>query len=60
VPFLWNAERCIFVSYDDPESLRGRCRYIRERGLGGAVFWEYYADPSGSLLGTLFSELATK
>jgi GH18 family chitinase len=59
-PFLWNAEKRIFVSYDDPESLRGKGRYIRERGLGGAMFWEYYADPSGALLGTLFSELTKK
>jgi chitinase len=59
-PFLWNAEKRIFVSYDDPESLRGKARYIRERGLGGAMFWEYYADPSGALLGTLFSELTKK
>jgi chitinase len=56
-PFLWNAERRLFVAYDDPESLRVKSRYIRERGLAGAMFWEYGADPSGALLGTLFSEL---
>jgi GH18 family chitinase len=59
-PYLWNAERRVFVSYEDPESLRGKCRYIRERGLGGAMFWEYYADPSAALLGTLASELRRK
>jgi len=59
-PFLWNAEKRIFVSYDDPESLRGKSLYIRERGLGGAMFWEYYADSSGALLGTLFTELTKK
>jgi chitinase len=56
-PFLWNAGKKIFVSFDDPESLRVKSRYIRERGLGGVMFWEYYADPSGALLGTLFTEL---
>jgi chitinase len=56
-PYLWNAERRIFIGYDDPESLRAKCRYIRERGLAGAMFWEYFADPSGALLGTLYDGL---
>jgi chitinase len=59
-PFLWNAEKRIFVSYDDPQSLRLKCRYIAEHGLGGVMFWEYYADKSGALLGTLFQELRAK
>jgi chitinase len=56
-PFLWNAERRVFVGYDDPESLRAKARYIREHGLAGAMFWEYNADRTGELLGTLFAEL---
>jgi chitinase len=56
-PFLWNAGRRAFVTYDDPESLRLKCRYIRDHGLAGAMFWEYYADPTGALLGTLATEL---
>jgi chitinase len=56
-PWLWNAEGRTFVSYDDPESLRAKCRYIREKGLAGAMFWEYFSDRSGALLGTLSREL---
>ena len=56
-PFLWNPERRVFISYEDPESLRIKCRYIRDKGLAGSMFWEYYADRSGALLGTLFEEL---
>jgi len=56
-PFLWNPEKRIFVTFDDPESLRIKSRYVRERGLGGIMFWEYYSDPSGALLGTLANEL---
>jgi chitinase len=52
-PFLWNADKKIFVSYEDPESLRAKCRYIREHKLAGAMFWEYYSDRSGVLLATL-------
>ena len=56
-PFLWNAERRIFIGFDDPEALRIKGRYIRDHGLAGAMFWEYKSDPTGDLLGTLFSEL---
>jgi chitinase len=56
-PFLWNADKRVFVGYDDPESLRVKSRYIRDHGLAGAMFWEYGGDPGGELLETLFSEL---
>jgi chitinase len=50
---LWNAGSRTFVSYEDPESLQEKCRYIREHGLAGAMFWEYFADTTGTLLDTL-------
>jgi chitinase len=56
-PFLWHAQRRLWIGYDDPEALRAKGRYIRERGLAGAMFWEYNSDPTGALLGTLFAEL---
>jgi chitinase len=55
--FLWNADQKIFISYEDPESLRRKCRYIRKHKLAGAMFWEYYSDRSGVLLGTLAQAL---
>ncbi len=55
-PFLSNPQGG-FVSYEDPESLRLKCRFVREHGLAGVMFWEYHADPSGVLLGTLANEL---
>jgi chitinase len=57
-PFLWNPEARVFVTYEDPESLRVKCRYIRDQGLAGAMFWEYFADhPTGALLGALHEGL---
>jgi len=56
-PYLWNADRRIFITYDDPESLRLKARYIREHDLGGAMFWQYGDDPSGVLLDALYSGL---
>lgn len=59
VPYLYNAEKQIFVSYEDPESLKAKCKYIRDHKLGGVMFWDYSADPSGKLLDTIDKELGT-
>jgi chitinase len=56
-PYLWNAEKRVFVTYDDPESLRLKSRYIVDKGLAGAMFWEYSSDPTRALLDTLYDEL---
>jgi chitinase len=56
-PYFWNADRRIFITYEDPESLQRKTRYIRQHGLAGAMFWEYNADPSGALLGALYCGL---
>jgi chitinase len=52
-PYLYSAEKHIFVSYEDPESLRLKCDYARSHKLGGVMFWEYSGDPDGQLLGTI-------
>jgi chitinase len=49
-PYLYNAEKHVFVSYEDPESLAVKCAYVRGRKLGGVMFWEYFGDPDGKLL----------
>jgi len=56
-PWLWNPQRRVFVSYEDPRSLRLKCKLVRERGLGGVMFWEYSEDAGGELLRTLYDEL---
>jgi chitinase len=52
-PYLYNAEKQIFVSYEDPESLALKCDYILKNKLAGVMFWEYSGDPSGALLKTI-------
>ena len=50
VPYLYNAKKHIFVSYEDPESLKGKCKYVRDHKLGGVMFWEYAGDAHDKLL----------
>ena len=57
VPYLYNADKQIFVSYEDPESLAAKCKYVKKQHLKGVMFWDYESDPSGVLLDALDSGL---
>jgi chitinase len=50
VPYLYNTAKQIFVSYEDPESLTIKCKYVLDHHLAGVMFWDYGSDPSGTLL----------
>jgi len=56
-PYLYNPTSHVFVSYDDPESLALKCKYIRKHKLEGVMFWDYESDSDGSLLNALFLAL---
>ncbi|WP_375584337.1 glycoside hydrolase family 18 protein [Cyclobacterium xiamenense] len=51
-PFMYNAADSLLVSYDDTVSVRLKTEYVREKGLGGIMFWELGNDTKeeGSLL----------
>ena len=56
-PYLYNPAKQIFVSYEDPQSLELKCKYVLEHKLRGVMFWEYSSDASGALLDTIDSSL---
>ena len=47
-PYLFNGSE--LISYDDENSVEAKCRYIRDRGLLGLMYWEHSCDPSRKLL----------
>lgn len=49
-PFLWNAKDSIFVTFEDPQSLEAKVKYVKEKGLAGGMFWEYHEDSKGRTL----------
>ena len=58
VPWLYDPQTNIMVSYDDPESIRAKGTYVRERGLAGAMIWELSQDDDQrSLLNALTAGL---
>lgn len=57
-PYLYSAEKQMFVSYEDPESIAAKGSYVREHHLGGIMFWENSGDPSGVLLHAIDASLS--
>ena len=53
VPYLYNEQKQIFVSYEDPESLSLKCKYVLTNHLAGIMFWDYSSDPTGTLLNSI-------
>lgn len=58
--WLWNPQLRKMISYEDPQALRAKVAYVREKGLGGVMYWEQSNDPDEQLLDVareaLFSE----
>lgn len=61
VPFLTDNMGRNLLSYDDPESVTCKGRYVVEKKLLGAMFWEYrHDDDQQSLLRALVSAVYGK
>jgi len=49
-PYLYNAAKRQFITYDDEWSVRKKCKYVLSHKMGGVMFWEYSSDPKEYLL----------
>ena len=52
--WLWDGHD--FISYEDPESLRAKCQFVKEKGLAGLMYWAYgdhtlFEIPAHELMG---------
>ena len=56
-PYLWNSTTRTFITYDDPQSLEIKARYVLEHRLGGIMFWELSQDRDGELLDVITRKL---
>lgn len=58
VPWLYDADTGILISYEDPESLTAKVNYAMSNGLGGVMIWELGSDDSaGTLVNTVSAAL---
>lgn len=49
-PYLYNPQTRVFVTYEDPQSIAAKCKYVTSHQLRGIMFWEYSNDNTGILL----------
>ena len=59
VPYLYNPEKKIFATYEDAQSLAGKCKYVLDHHLAGIMFWDYESDTTGALLDAVNAGLAS-
>lgn len=58
VPTLYNSETHTFVSYEDEQSIAGKCQYVRTHGLAGIMVWDLEDDDaSGTLMKAINADL---
>jgi chitinase len=55
-PWLYSAPKKAMVSYEDPQSLKIKARFVRKQKIGGIMIWELNQDAEGfPLLHSIFS-----
>ncbi|KGK11960.1 chitinase [Vibrio navarrensis] len=45
-PWLWNAEKSVFLSTEDKASINVKADYVIDKEIGGIMFWELAGDYS--------------
>lgn len=56
-PYLFNEETLQMVSYDDEESVKEKCLYVKKNNMAGVMFWQYASDPKEYLLDAINANL---
>jgi chitinase len=52
-PYLYNPASRQFISFDDEWSVKNKADVVKDRGMGGVMFWEYANDQKEYLLDEL-------
>lgn len=43
-PYIYHSKSGLFITYEDTVSVRKKAEFIKDKGLGGGMFWEYNED----------------
>jgi len=52
-PYLYNPSSRQFISFDDEWSVKNKAEYVKDKKMGGLMFWEYTNDKKEYLLDEL-------
>lgn len=56
-PYLFSQKDSTWITFEDPESIAAKMKFVKEKGLAGAMFWEMSEDNTGTLLEALHKSL---
>jgi chitinase len=56
-PYIFSSKDSSWITYEDTESIALKMKFVREKGLAGAMFWEMSEDSTGMLLDGLYRSL---
>lgn len=56
-PYAYNASSGLMISYDDPQSITEKCKFIKDMKLGGIMVWELSSDDQNELTNTINANL---
>ncbi|RDA93426.1 hypothetical protein CP533_2613 [Ophiocordyceps camponoti-saundersi (nom. inval.)] len=56
-PWLFNKETKVFITYDDPESIKEKVRVVNEEGLAGGMMWSLDMDKDSVLTDAIKNDL---
>ena len=51
-PYIYGINNVV-ITYDDPQSIKAKCDYVKTKGFGGIMFWDYGSDTTGELIHAL-------
>lgn len=55
VPYIYDSNNRLFISYDNEKSIGYKCEYVKEKGLAGMMYWQDSQDYQHILLNALYS-----
>ncbi|MDJ0774146.1 MAG: glycosyl hydrolase family 18 protein [Mastigocoleus sp. MO_167.B18] len=60
VPYVYNAQKGFFSTYEDTQSLGHKLDYVQDNSLGGMFFWDASGDLAGNNSDSLINLAATQ
>lgn len=55
VPYIYDSNNRLFISYDNEKSIGYKCEYVKEKGLAGMMYWQDSQDYEHILLNALYN-----
>ncbi len=56
-PYIYDSSTRVWISYDDPESIKAKCDYVKSNNLGGVMFWDYGEDQTYQLINAIYENM---